>query len=585
MLTLKQKKDIYGLLLENFEKGVDIPLASLALYLKGKNIDYTEFGYKKMKSLLNDLEFLSLKTRKANGHENVYVVIHDFSSGGNPVDNKKKTLTEEEKKRIFSLLLLGHKTNVPYPLSNICQSLLDDKVNYKDYGYSKVKSFLSQFTGLIKLNEDKKSNLPTVTLIKAKEEKKKKGKKEEATKGNNLPNISSDRLLFPDSLCLSIKDFTDLGLDNNSLKNRVLQDYQTDKKQGKVTSKDDCLIFPLSFLSKDKENLIASIKKADGKKEYDYLINFLGADREKPKNALKNDIHFSDFDKSVKELALLAKNEKWCYRHSKDPYVILKIYLQYTYYRLQAQNKIFFDKTSGFASFNTGLKTEDYEDIYAVLLLSKDKSIQEKYLFQGFTVSASQGLGKIIVEHFNPLPKRATYIENSDEIFFDTNKEIHTDERHIILDNIDRFPLDYLSTMVSPFSDVKKILDTIKKTKSDLTKEKLYRKLEESIEKNSLLYTLLKTSLDNTISKAKRMVEYDYRMALASFFPTRNVISIMLPLEFTSSNGVEAVLLVEKTQSGNYQGQTILTSKQAYVNARLLSPLEHTYLDPNKIED
>ena len=63
MLTLKQKKDIYGLLLENFEKGVDIPLASLALYLKGKNIDYTEFGYKKMKSLLNDLEFLSLKTR------------------------------------------------------------------------------------------------------------------------------------------------------------------------------------------------------------------------------------------------------------------------------------------------------------------------------------------------------------------------------------------------------------------------------------------------------------------------------------------------------------------------------------------
>ncbi len=60
---------------------------------------------------------------------------------------------------------------------------------------------------------------------------------------------------------------------------------------------------------------------------------------------------------------------------------------------------------------------------------------------------------------------------------------------------------------------------------------------------------------------------------------------MMLPLEFTSSNGVEAVLLVEKTQSGNYQGQTILTSKQAYVNARLLSPLEHTYLDPNKIED
>ena len=243
------------------------------------------------------------------------------------------------------------------------------------------------------------------------------------------------------------------------------------------------------------------------------------------------------------------------------------------------------NEKSGFAAFNTGLKTDEYEDIYAVLLVSKDKNIQEKYLFQGFTVSASQGLGKIIVEHFNPLPKKAVYIENPGEIYFDTTKDIHTDEKHIILDNIDRFPMDYLSTMVAPFNDEKSILESIKKAKTDINKERLYRKLENSIEKNSLLYTLLKTSLDNTIAKAKRMVEYDYRTALASFFPTRNVISMMLPLEFDDSSGVEAVLLVEKTQSGNYQGQTILTSKQAYVNARLLSPLEHTYLDPSKIED
>ncbi len=583
MLTLKQKKDIYGLLLENFEKGVDIPLASLALYLKSKNINYTEFGYKKMKSLLNDLEFLSLKTRKAKGHENVYVVIQDFFDGRKK-KNDKKILTENEKKRIHSLLKEKYASNTPYPLSNICQYLLDSGINYKEYGYSKVKNFLNEFVPDIQIVEDKKTHIIS-TILQGEKPLKKVSKKEKKTKDNDYPIISSKELLLSDSLSLSIKDFTDLGLDNNTLKLQVLQDYLKSKKLGKVSLRDDCYIFPLSFLSKDKENLIASIKKTDGKSEYKYIINFLGADREKPKNALKNDIHFSDYEKSIKELTLLAKKEKWCYRHSKDPYVILKIYLQYTYYRLQSENKISLNEKSGFAAFNTGLKTDEYEDIYAVLLVSKDKNIQEKYLFQGFTVSASQGLGKIIVEHFNPLPKKAVYIENPGEIYFDTTKDIHTDEKHIILDNIDRFPMDYLSTMVAPFNDEKSILESIKKAKTDINKERLYRKLENSIEKNSLLYTLLKTSLDNTIAKAKRMVEYDYRTALASFFPTRNVISMMLPLEFDDSSGVEAVLLVEKTQSGNYQGQTILTSKQAYVNARLLSPLEHTYLDPSKIED
>ncbi len=583
MLTLKQKKDIYGLLLDNFEKGVDIPLASLALYLKSKNIDYTEFGYKKMKSLLNDLEFLSLKTRKAKGHENVYVVIHDFSDGGKTKDDKK-ILTEKEKEKIRSLLKEKYAANTPYPLSNICQYLLDSGINYKEYGYSKVKNLLNEFAPEFQIVEDKKTHIISMIIIGDKPIKK-VSKKENAKKENEYPTISAKELLLSDSLSLSIKDFTDLGLDNNSLKQQVLQDYLKCRKQDKVTLKDDCYVFPLSFLSKDKENLIASIKKADGKTDYKYFINFLGADREKPKNALKNDIHFSDYEKNIKELALLAKKEKWCYRHSKDPYVILKIYLQYTYYRLQSQNKISLNEKSGFAAFNTGLKTNEYEDIYAVLLVSKDKTIQEKYLFQGFTVSASQGLGKIIVEHFNPLPHKAVYIDDPEEIYFDTTKDIHTDEKHIILDNIDRFPIDYLSTMVAPFNEEKSILDSIKKTKSDVNKERLYRKLENSIEKNNLLYTLLKTSLDNTIVKAKRMVEYDYRTALASFFPTRNVISMMLPLEFNSTNGIEAVLLVEKTQSGNYQGQTILTSKQAYVNARLLSPLEHTYLDPSKIED
>lgn len=620
MLTLKQKKDIFGLISQGFEKEVDIPLATLAIYLKDKNIDYSEFGYKKMKSLLNDLEFLSLKIVKEKGHDNVYAVIHDFSDGKKKHEdkteikldkNKKQVkenkniqnsasevkkgknskLNQKEKDRILSLLLKGYDYERIYPLSHVSQFLLDEGITNKDYGYSKMRNFLREVSPLIELKENKEKNLIDVIIHKENKAKndttnKKNSKPDKSNnKDNNYPNMDSDDVLLPDQLCLSIKEFTNLGLDNNSLKERILQDYRKAKQDKKIIIKDDCHIYPLSFLSKDKENLIASIKKNEAKNSTSYFINFVGADREKPKNALKNDIYFSDYDKSIKELSLLAKKEKWCYHHSSDPLVILKIYFPYTYYRLVNENKVIYDSKSGFAAFNTGLKTDEYEDIYAVLLKSKDSSIEKKYIFQGFTVCGTQGLGKIIIEHFNPLPMMAEYIEDKSNLIFDTDAEIHTDDRHIILDNIKRFPLSYLSTMTAPFPEEKKLLETIKKTKNEIAKDNLFIKLEKAIEKNNFLYSLLKVSLDNTIAKAKRMVKYDYRMALPSFFPTRNVISMMLPLEFTTGNGIEAVLLVEKTQSGNYQGQTILTLKQSYVNARLISSLENTYLDPGKIED
>ena len=91
--------------------------------------------------------------------------------------------------------------------------------------------------------------------------------------------------------------------------------------------------------------------------------------------------------------------------------------------------------------------------------------------------------------------------------------------------------------------------------------------------------------MENTISKAIRRVKDDYRLAFPSFFPTRDAMSIRLPLEFGADKDIKAVLLVEKMPSGNYQGQTILTLKRAYVNARLMGPLVYSYLNPDKIED
>lgn len=47
--------------------------------------------------------------------------------------------------------------------------------------------------------------------------------------------------------------------------------------------------------------------------------------------------------------------------------------------------------------------------------------------------------------------------------------------------------------------------------------------------------------------------------------------SLMLPLCLLDEEKPDIALVVEQTASGNYQGQTILTLSQAYVDARLLS--------------
>ena len=55
--------------------------------------------------------------------------------------------------------------------------------------------------------------------------------------------------------------------------------------------------------------------------------------------------------------------------------------------------------------------------------------------------------------------------------------------------------------------------------------------------------------------------------------------NFMLPLHLSSDDAVDIVLVVELTPAGNYQGQTILTCDQAYIDARLVCSLKSHWLD------
>jgi len=612
MLTNQDKQNIYDLLCQEFEKNSKIPLAKVALYLKNQGLNYEEFGYKKMKSLLNDLnEFLELSADETVGHKKEeYVVVHDFNNQGSAISNmikgspNKKGSTKfsnDDKKAIYESLKNGFNTSREYPMATISKWLLDHGFNYHAFGFSKMKSLLEAMPETISLRDVSikgvKQSLVTIKeridnashpIINDKPLLKAEAKapiKEKSFSSNDNSYPKAEEVFIPPKLILSVKEFTNLGLEDSSIVNLIKNDYSNDIKSNLITIKDDCFVFPLSFTNTHSEALIASIKKAANTTEYKYYLNFIGNDKEKPKDALRSQIFFPDFDDAVAELADLAIQEDWCYHHSKDPLIILKIYLQYTYYRLLSQKKVLVDEKSGFAAFNTGLETNDFDDIYGVLMVNKDKTIDSDYIFQGFSIAASQGIGKIIVEHFNPLPPKPTYTNSTADIIYDTKKDLHTDYQHIILDNLDRFPLMFLKKVVMPFAKEKKLLDDIIREKNDYQRSKLYAYLEEAVKENDMLFTLIKASLDSAIASSLKCVRYDYRMALPSFFPTRDVMSMMLPLVFDKGAGVEAILLVELTPSGNYQGQTILTLKQCYVNARLLGPLDNTFLKASDIED
>jgi hypothetical protein len=684
MLTRQNKLAIYGLLSQSFQKNSEYPLAKVALYLKDQGLNYEEYGYPKMKSLLGDLkEFLTLVTHDSEDHKrrNEFVVFHDYkenagsfqpamsqphpqqthsqpapvnnvtvSHSSQPSHNGQKTVSKADQEKIYGLLKDHLDLHQEAPMAKVSKILLGHEVDYKALGFSKMKNLLSALP-FIRLREVNLNGVPQAlvsVVVKnnntnpaqpARPNTNRRNPQASAQRHNPLPASNNNKpqtrptpnakpqvshpapsvkttpaptpaptapaavhpipvkedpvfeemepkdISIPEKLILSLKETTGLGLDNGSFTDLIIEDLNSAIKSNTLVSREDAFLFPLSLKTKTGERLLGSFKEAAHGCSYGYYINFIGTDKEKPRDILKSQIHFDDYDAAVKSLADLAKKESWGYLHSKDPYIILKIYLQYTYYRIASQNKVMVDEQSGFASFNTGLVTPNYDDIYCVLLKNKDASIDETYLFQDFTVSGSQGFGKVIVEHFSPLPEKATYFEKPEDIYFDTTKPIHTDYNHIISDNLSRFPLDFLKTLIVSFPDENKLLTQIEKTNNDYARDRLFTKLEDDVIKNSTLFTILKACFDSAVETSLKMARYDFRTVLPSFFPTRNVMSMMLPLVFDKSKGPQAVLLVELTPSGNYQGQTILTLKQCYANARIIAPVENTFLRAEDIED
>ncbi|MEH2437573.1 MAG: DUF3825 domain-containing protein [Nostoc sp.] len=286
-----------------------------------------------------------------------------------------------------------------------------------------------------------------------------------------------------------------------------------------------------------------------------------------PKNALFEWAWLGDLTTTLNRFRELALYEQWFYgkksENEIDQYPILFNYLIYTFYRLtQEKGKVL--ETEEFATFNTGLVDRRYEAIYA--LFKKSKYKRQKWEFSDFCIAGEDWAGKTLVRQFSKLPELANYFKNTADMLYNVSaEEPKLDYRHIIVENTYRLPLNFLEEIV-PQSFV--LEDT--KEMSYQNKFLYFERLGQAIEEDARVYRFIKARLDDALRLAIKRVKWNYKTAIPMYFPTRNIMSLLLPLALVDDNQVDIALVTEKTQSGSYLGHTILPLGWAYSNARLV---------------
>lgn len=246
------------------------------------------------------------------------------------------------------------------------------------------------------------------------------------------------------------------------------------------------------------------------------------------------------YDEEIANLAenLADKEDQWYFSDkSGGGYPILKNYLEHYFRKIKAEDKIAFTQNNKFASFNTGLVTDNWEEIYA--FFEQNNSTMPgtpPYYFKAFYKQSNS----YFLSRFNDkLPEIADFFAKPEDLIFNPKCKLIPDIDHIIEDNIARFPLH------------------MQKDGNAETR----RKLEGAIE------------------EVRRKVKTNYKIAIPQYY--NNKIQLLLPLCLTpNSPNPDLALVVTKLNDATYTARTCLTLKMAYNNARLIVKPQSSWLKP-----
>lgn len=537
---------------------------------------------------------------------------------GAPERRSVGMISEEEKNRIYRMLCDNFPTDQPIHMATISKFLTDRGVDRMKYGFCKMKDFLAQMPFLV-MRDIVLGGVPQVMItIEGVEVKSDYHASREYLQTRSVspaqrivfaerfPNQETYRATAPvpdgrlSDICnMPVKPMGILEryieesgrkTDYFTLVDELNEDFRAARENNLVRVSDAKLVFPVRYLKKDGTHVELTLKLSayEGKEWFLFFVDTNVRDKNQriisPGKQLENFAFLGSWSNFLSELAAKAVDEEWDFRGSpKGHYRILIQYVKYTFSRLMREKKVCISEQ--FAAFNTGLADNHYDDIYACFF-PNEPSCDTDWKFAGFCTAASGGLGKQLVNCFNPLPAPPTYFSSNEDLFFDQTKQLHTDFEHIIIDNIKRLPLQFLYDQFFGNEEARELVESIRAKSADrAAREELYDKLKQVIIDNSRLFVRIQNRLKDAIELAKKRVRWNYKTAIPSYFPKRDTMSLMLPLALVDEQKPDVALVVELTNSGSYQGQTILTLTQAYIDARLVCRLTGDWLDPSKISE
>ena len=283
---------------------------------------------------------------------------------------------------------------------------------------------------------------------------------------------------------------------------------------------------------------------------------------------------------AIETLKNMALSERWTYSVEDEDYPnpILAKYLKWTFVKLKRENKILY--SNDYAAFNTGLVDKFYKPIYAVF--DKNKFNKQPWHFIDFCVAGSSTVAaRKLTDNFSRLPERASYIQNYDDVIYDTSLPVDVNWEHIILENIDRMPAELLRQVCLGSFDV---LDPSQLNECD--KPHYYEELRNVLEANPMRLSIISSMMSMAVETAKHRVEWNYKTAIPVYYPTDDSVHLILPLalNINEPDEISIALVMTKTLSGRYRAVTIFTLDMAYSNARLVTKPSSDWLIAESIK-
>jgi len=396
-----------------------------------------------------------------------------------------------------------------------------------------------------------------------------------------VPDTLNDVLLVKDNLIRLNRFITGEDADpSDEIINTLKNSYCEAVEKEKLIPYERGYNFYTNLKTQKNDDIVAGIKPVKNKDgSNSWLLNYVGYQGNLSSAAMSYALEdYADMcgEAYLEDLAALAKKEEWTFENSTARYEILKNYVAYTFGKLQLEGKICTTKDGTFSAFNTGLPSKDFEDVY---MCFKKDSQDVKWKYCG-VCTADQGImWKRLVSCFYDLPHQAEYIISKDNIIYDKNKKLYVDRKHII-EHIDRIPLEFLKKYLSHIPEIAFKIEELERIEDDRGRERLYAELIEIVFNSSEAYEVLTTAITNVVNRTKNIIKWNYRLAIPSYYPKGDDMSLLLPMDFLGEGTPQAALVVQLAESGNYIGHTLLSMKQAYLNARLISSQESSWLIP-----